>query len=80
MQRLYCIVHCVAGRAAVMHQQKQQQKRKPGEDTAVSNICLVEKMRSETAVKSCSENVAAVQVISPVWGSKAMIDSLNEEC
>ncbi|KAH9675059.1 hypothetical protein KPL70_018672 [Citrus sinensis] len=69
------------GRAAAIHQQKQKQKRKPGEeDTAVSNICLVEKMRSETAVKSCSENVAGVQVISPVWGSKAMIDSLNEVC
>lgn len=70
------------GRAAVLQQQKQKQKRKPGEeDTAMSNICLVEKMRStETAVKSCSENVAAVQVISPMWGSKAMIDSVNEVC
>lgn len=76
------IAHCVVGRAAVLQQQKQKQKRKPGEeDTAMSNICLVEKMRiTETAVKSCSENVAAVQVISPMWGSKAMIDSVNEVC
>ncbi|KAK2663009.1 hypothetical protein Ddye_001583 [Dipteronia dyeriana] len=64
------------GGGGILQQQKQKQKKKPGEDEIITNISLVDRMKTVLADHVEPINIQA----KPFWISKAMIDSVNEVC
>ncbi|KAJ0098351.1 hypothetical protein Patl1_21027 [Pistacia atlantica] len=69
------------GRVMQQHMKLQKPKKKPGEDDEMSSICFLDRMRGESnqTIKSSSGDHQE-KVTSPMWASKAMIESVNEVC